>query len=31
MATPRPTDITLHRASHRLEVAFDDGSLFELP
>ncbi|TXK64849.1 gamma-butyrobetaine hydroxylase-like domain-containing protein [Alkalisalibacterium limincola] len=31
MATPRPTDITLHRASHRLEVAFDDGSRFELP
>jgi DUF971 family protein len=31
MSHPRPTDITLHRASHRLEVAFDDGSRFELP
>ena len=28
---PRPTDIVLHRASHALEVAFDDGSRFMLP
>lgn len=28
---PRPTDITLHRASHVLEVAFDDGRTFRLP
>ncbi len=27
----RPTDIILHRASHKLEVAFDDGSRIELP
>ena len=30
-ASPRPTDIVLHRASHALEVAFDDGSRFTLP
>lgn len=29
--TPHPTDITVHRASRLLEVAFDDGSRFELP
>lgn len=28
---PRPTGITLHRASRVLEVAFDDGSGFRLP
>ena len=27
----RPTDIILHRASHRLEVAFDDGTRYQLP
>ena len=27
----RPTDIILHRASHVLEVAFDDGSRYRLP
>ena len=27
----KPTDIILHRASHKLEVAFDDGSRYELP
>ncbi len=27
----RPTDIILHRASHLLEVAFDDGSRYRLP
>ena len=30
-AAPRPTDIVLHRASHALEVAFDDGTRFRLP
>ncbi len=29
--TPRPTGITLHRASRVLEIAFDDGSTFRLP
>jgi DUF971 family protein len=29
--TPLPTDITLHRKSRVLEIAFDDGSAFELP
>ncbi len=29
--TPRPTDIVLHQQSRVLEVAFDDGSRFELP
>jgi DUF971 family protein len=28
--TVRPTDIKLHRKSHILEVAFDDGSQFKL-
>ncbi len=27
----KPTDIILHRASHKLEVAFEDGSRYELP
>ncbi|QSA96331.1 gamma-butyrobetaine hydroxylase-like domain-containing protein [Methylococcus sp. EFPC2] len=31
MSTPNPTDITLHQATRILEVAFDDGSRFELP
>jgi len=31
MPTPRPTEITLHRASHALEVAFDNGERFRLP
>ena len=29
--TPRPTGITLHRASHVLEVEFDGGETFRLP
>ena len=29
--TPRPTGITLHRASHVLEVEFDSGQTFRLP
>jgi DUF971 family protein len=28
---PRPTGITLHRASHVLEVEFDSGEAFRLP
>jgi DUF971 family protein len=28
---PRPTEITLHQASRRLDVAFDDGNTFLLP
>ncbi len=31
MSMPRATDLTLHRASHALEVAFDDGQRFRLP
>jgi DUF971 family protein len=30
-STPRPTEITLHQQSRRLDVAFDDGRRFELP
>ena len=29
--SPKPTDLILHRASHTLEVAFDDGSRYRLP
>ena len=29
--TPKPTDIVLHRKSHLLEIAFDDGARFEYP
>ncbi len=29
--TPKPTDIKLHSKSRILEIAFDDGSQFELP
>ncbi len=31
MTTPTPTEIKLHQRSHRLEVAFDDGSVFNMP
>lgn len=31
MPTPVPTSITLHKASHVLEVAFDSGETFRLP
>lgn len=31
MSEPRPTDIVLHRASHALEIAFDDGVRHRLP
>lgn len=30
-ATPRPTGIVLHRASHLLEVSFESGEVFRLP
>ena len=29
--TPKPTDINFHKVSHILEIAFDDGSRFNLP
>ena len=29
--SPRPAEITLHKQSRVLEIAFDDGSRFELP
>jgi len=28
---PRPTEIVLHKKSHQLEIAFDDGSRFHYP
>ena len=31
MSAPRPSGITLHRASHVLEVAFDSGETYKLP
>ncbi len=31
MATPTPTEIKLHQASHKMEIAFTDGAHFELP
>ena len=31
MATPKPTDITLHKKSRTLEVVFDSGEHFVLP
>jgi DUF971 family protein len=31
MSTPTPTDIVLHQRSRVLEVAFEDGSRFQLP
>lgn len=30
MSNPRPTGITLHKASHVLEVEFDNGEVFRL-
>jgi DUF971 family protein len=30
-SSPQPTQITLHRASHVLEVGFDNGETFRLP
>ncbi len=29
--TPKPTEISLHKVSHILEITFDDGSTFNLP
>ena len=31
MVTPTPTEIRLHQASHKMEIAFSDGAHFELP
>ena len=31
MSLPRATELVLHKASHALEVAFDDGARFRLP
>ena len=31
MAIPTPTDIKLHQASRKMEIAFSDGAHFELP
>ena len=31
MAIPTPTEINLHQASRKLEIAFTDGARFELP
>jgi DUF971 family protein len=31
MSGPRPTGLTLHQASHVLEVVFDSGEVFRLP
>jgi DUF971 family protein len=31
MSGPRPTGLTLHKASHVLEVAFDTEEIFRLP
>ena len=31
MPTPHVTNLVLHRASHALEVTFDDGHSFRLP
>jgi DUF971 family protein len=31
MPGPRPVQITLHRASHALEIGFDSGETFRLP
>jgi len=31
VSTPRPTGLVLHKASHALEVTFEDGAVFTLP
>ena len=31
MALPTPTEIKLHQASRKMEIAFSDGARFELP
>jgi len=31
MANPTPTEINLHQTSRTLEIAFYDGTRFELP
>jgi DUF971 family protein len=30
-AKPQPTALTVHQASRRLEIAFDDGAHFQIP
>ena len=30
-AVPQPTALTVHQASHLLEVGFDDGAVFRIP
>jgi DUF971 family protein len=29
--SPKPTAVTLHQASRRLEITFDDGARFDIP
>jgi len=31
MSNPKPTEVNFHKVSRILELAFDDGSTFELP
>jgi DUF971 family protein len=31
MPSPQPTSLTVHQASKRVEITFDDGSSFQLP
>ena len=31
MSAARPTQLTLHQASHVLEIAYDDGASYRLP
>lgn len=31
MATPQPTELTVHQQSRLLEIAFDDGARFRIP
>jgi DUF971 family protein len=31
MASPQPTELTVHQQSRALEVAFDDGARFRIP
>ncbi len=30
-STPQPLSLTVHQASRRIDIAFDDGSAFQLP
>ena len=31
MASPKPTEISVHTKSHTLEIAYDDGARFTMP